>query len=842
MEEMVRVLLFLLITNLFCFTASAYTITGRLSENLKKTILQYHEDLGQEGIISLLEANDIKLYHISEDFLFVGEGLKVQSIVFNGNYSFLKSQLLSIIGIYEDELYNSEELTDAQLSIMRFYRSYGFRNVQVSYLVNNGHIVFDIDQGYRSIITEVRVIGVDESLAPKLSKNLLLNKENISSLSKELNYKLRKKGFFNNNIKVDVMKVDHRAIYFDSDYPLLSIFSFLPSYNDAVALIFDIKKGTKYTVNISDKTDLDVRSMIQRVVAKNLINIDIFNIRNLENAIAIEISKLYYSESSVRVNVHERDIFVDIKTGNKKFLKKVYVKYQKLKDDKFIDKSQKLLEGEEDKFLTHLKQLLKDEGYYNADVTSIENKNKSITYHIDEGNIYKIGTSYIGEIEYTSLQELIASKEGLEKNKIALGEKLAKEYYFEFLNIEKIVKTHDGYVDIYYKDNIRKIRYEDIVVNNSRIQKIIKRNYFSKNNSVTAQNILQTKRFLSSQQAIASHKISLIPVTKDSVIIVINLVYKEMNEFFGGVSYDSINSLIFHLGYKRHNIFNTARELEFVAAESFRETFGSIKLSSFGTISDNLHDSIELMMRDRDEDDYRFREQRLTLSLGSGFDSLLLSGTAYLEEINIYDEKYTDDISSKIEDQFLNFGVSASITYFNLDNIVNPENGVALKFHINPVLSNEYRGFIVNSLNGSIYYTFLGKFITSLKGEMGAITGEDESIPLTYRLTLGGPYRMKAFDYREIGLKDSDGHVYGGKTLYYGELSENYIINDFIMVGVFYEVGQASDNFKEDLFDHDIGSLLSIITPLGSLKLSVAMDLNKHSRRAFYITFGTQIP
>jgi outer membrane translocation and assembly module TamA len=35
---------------------------------------------------------------------------------------------------------------------------------------------------------------------------------------------------------------------------------------------------------------------------------------------------------------------------------------------------------------------------------------------------------------------------------------------------------------------------------------------------------------------------------------------------------------------------------------------------------------------------------------------------------------------------------------------------------------------------------------------------------------------------------------------------------------------------------------LEIKTPIGPLKFTYAVDVEKHTRRAFYITFGTTIP
>jgi outer membrane translocation and assembly module TamA len=246
------------------------------------------------------------------------------------------------------------------------------------------------------------------------------------------------------------------------------------------------------------------------------------------------------------------------------------------------------------------------------------------------------------------------------------------------------------------------------------------------------------------------------------------------------------------------------------------------------------------VVRNRNEYDFKFKQNRFSLTLGNNFTHVLFNTSFYFETVDIYDNDFTEEINENLTYYFNNVGVIASLTLHDLDNVLNPNNGIAVKYQINPVFSDESE-FYVNMLTGSIYKT-VNHFTFSLKADIGKIFGNTIDVPLIYRFTLGGPYRMKAFDYREIGSMDSKGNVYGGESYAYGEIVAKYNIKNFLGFGPFYEIGMAEEDFNTSDFYKDLGILLEIKTPIGPLKFTYAVDVEKHTRRAFYITFGTTIP
>lgn len=838
---MVRVLLFLLIISLLSLPAFAFTVTGDLPDELKETIITHHHELGEGGIIALLEANNIDVYSFTDTGVFASKGFRIKQISFAGNRAFLKSELISVTGIYENDLYNANNLPLAQSHLKAFYQSHGFLDVQVSYTAESGRIRFEIIPGIKRIIIGTKVLGIDTLTLPVLDKNLVLNPNNVAAIKEQLDIQLRKKGYFENKIDHQVITTEKSAYYYDSAHPLQSLRSFFPGYTKGVILEFFVKKGEQYDIDINCEIDESIGELVEGLTAENLLNIDIFNIRNLETVIESALQKMEYAGAEARVSVEDYRVIVHVSKGKLNRFYNVRTRYKKLPRDEYIDKDAVLLEKDVASFKKGFIELLKDHGYYDAQIEKEEHGKTKITFHIDEGKQYQIGKMVLAGTVYEEMVGTVADKKGIDAAVVALSKIVEGQYYFDFLPIQKVEKKANLKVDLIFKNSLQSLTCAKVMVNHEILEWGIEQNIIRSGDPITKDRVKRIEQFIRAQSFVTSHKLTLIPVGETSSLLVIHINEKKKNEFFGGFSYDSIDKLSFHIGYRLHNIFDTAHELEFLGADSFRETYGRLRLFSNGIFIENLENFIDISARYRDEDDYQFNQEKLSLGLGSRLDSFMMSTAVYAEHIYIGEDRFTNSIREQITTEFFQVGLQGTLTFYDLDNPANPKNGIALKLEMNPVVSDA-TAFYAQTAGAAVYATFFDRFLTSIKADAGLIAGDDLDIPLTYRYTLGGPYQMRAFSYRDIGTKDEQGHVLGGKGYYYGEISEHFIVNDFFMVGGFYEVGQAGESLGKLAQEQDIGAMVSIITPLGPLKFSYAVDLNNYQRRAFYITFGTRIP
>ncbi len=840
--ETVRVLLFSVIFSIILSVSfvHSFEVRGEIPENLKDIIETYYDELGVDGVERILKAFHIELYILTKDYLKVEKGLRIKSIKFKGNFSFLDSKLKDVAGLYPNNLFNAHVLLESKNKLLEFYRSQGFADAVVSYQSDNGEIIFHINEGRISIINEIKIEGVKLKIDYSEFKNsFILNPENIRKIENKITYELRKNGYFYFNISYKTVNNNKRAFFYNHNYPLVTFLSVFPNTNNSKSLIFTIDNLKKYSL-IINADDNELRKDILVLLWRELVKIDYFHIRKVENSIKNILKVKSYQNYRVEVKVDGNNITVDVVINKKSDIKPVILKFKNSKTyDLFTNKSYFSSISKIENLKNQLINILKSYGFLDAEVEKEFDTNKNITLIFREGIQYKINFVKLENLEINSCKDMIYNKNNLEKCLKKVDLSLSDKYFYNILQIKSIEKKQPGKVNLILRENLLKPKVKEIICSNNTLLSVIKKHYF-KNKSLTKEKISEIKKILKYQEAVQSSKITVVRINDENVILCIYLEYKKPNEFFGGLTYDSIDGMRFHLGYIKHNFLNTAHDLSLFTLNSFRENLIQLKIYGNGIIYKDVSDTVSYLIRDRDEYDFKYKQNRFSLTFGNRFSHLLLNGSVYLESIDIYENEYTETVNNDLTYYFNNIGVVASVTVHDLDNIINPSNGMALKYQINPVFSEKTQ-FHVNVVSAAGYKSF-NHFTLSLKAEIGKIFGETNEIPLTYRFTLGGPYKMKAFDYREIGAMDEEKNVYGGESYAYGEILFKYNVNDFVSTGPFYEFGMAEEYFNLSDFYNDIGVMLEIKTPIGPLKFSYAVDTEKRTRRAFYITFGTTIP
>ncbi len=840
MVEMVRVLIFSVIFSLICLShVYSFEVKGDVSDNIKNVIEKYHNELGFNGIEQILKAFNIELYVLNRDYLQIQRGLRIKSIKFKGNFAFLRSKLMNVINLYPNDLYNTEVLVEADHRLLEFYRDKGFRDAIISHKSDKGKIIFYITEGHISIINEIKVEGVNLNIDDLKRKNIILNSKNLKSLKNKITYNLRKHGYFQFDISYKIIKNDKRTFYFNLNYPLVTLSSLLLQGNNSKTLIFNVTNLKKYILNINIKNE-KFSNKIKTLIWKQLERIDYFHIRQIEIDIKKMLKKLNYDNAEVNIKVEDDKIDVNILLNEKITYKPVILKFKtsdtiKLLENRHFFANKQSFENIKNQLIA----LLKNKGFLDVKIIKIMKSDKQITMMFDEGIRYKINLVKIGDNNINTCKGMIYSKKNINKCLNKVDNKLSKKYYYNFLKFKKIINKQHNKVDLELFDNLKKPFVTEVVTSNKTITKLINNHYF-KNNKLTRNKINDIQTFLKSQKAIQSSKLTIVNLDENNVILCVYLEYEKANDLFGGLTYDSIDGVRFHLGYTRYNFLNTAHNFSAFTLNSFRENLLQFKIQGNGIVYKDIEDTIRYTIRSRDEYDFKFKQNRLSLVLNSNFSHFMLSGSVYTELIDIYENSYTQEVKNNLTKYFNNLGFIISCTLHNFDNIINPANGMAIKYQFNPVYSKNSQ-FNVNVVYASAYKT-VNKFTFSLKADMGKIFGKTVDIPLIYRFTLGGPYKMKAFAYRDIGSKDSSGSVYGGEIYSYGELVARYNYNNFIAFGPFYEMGLAEEEYDINDYSKDIGALFEIKTPIGPLKFSYAVDLDKKTRRAFYITFGTTIP
>jgi len=121
--------------------------------------------------------------------------------------------------------------------------------------------------------------------------------------------------------------------------------------------------------------------------------------------------------------------------------------------------------------------------------------------------------------------------------------------------------------------------------------------------------------------------------------------------------------------------------------------------------------------------------------------------------------------------------------------------------------------------------------------ELGAtLVDQFDKLPPTYRFYAGGINSIRGYDYKELGPKDSEGNVIGGKFLTVLSLEYEKAVFDDWGVAAFIDSGNA---YNPDNLLLKTGAGLGVrwYSPFGPVRIDFAMPLNE-SNSSFQIHFA----
>ena len=79
--------------------------------------------------------------------------------------------------------------------------------------------------------------------------------------------------------------------------------------------------------------------------------------------------------------------------------------------------------------------------------------------------------------------------------------------------------------------------------------------------------------------------------------------------------------------------------------------------------------------------------------------------------------------------------------------------------------------------------------ISGKTGTIGRFNGEEADVPFFERFFLGGPYNLRGWDYRDVGVDPSEGEPEGGNSYSYASLEYTFKVADPLRLALFYDAG-----------------------------------------------------
>jgi len=128
-----------------------------------------------------------------------------------------------------------------------------------------------------------------------------------------------------------------------------------------------------------------------------------------------------------------------------------------------------------------------------------------------------------------------------------------------------------------------------------------------------------------------------------------------------------------------------------------------------------------------------------------------------------------------------------------------------------------------------------------LRADVGASWTRDfADLPPSVRFFTGGDWSVRGYDYNTLGPQQSDGSVTGGKHLIVGSVEYDYLFLENWRGAVFYDMGNAIDNFNDPL-KKSAGLGVRWKSPVGWLRLDFAQPLASNESWRVHFTIGPDL-
>ncbi|BAI79529.1 hypothetical protein DEFDS_0017 [Deferribacter desulfuricans SSM1] len=822
-----RVLLFLLI-----ISSSLYALSV---DEIKTICKQYGSETANE-IVNFFKNEKVK---VADNCYIQTKEFEKYKVKIKGNLIYLDSTLFRVAHI-KGEYINKSDIADAAKRIETFYKNNGYLKTKVFYEIRNGFCIFNVKEGKLYIITGVKLVNIPVEY--KKSMINIFTSEKIENVLKKINLKLREKGYFNVDLRYELEPVKYNYPFFHKEKIFSSIFSVLPFFHRIVNLKVYMVNSKKYTIKIVGVNEKKITHELKNLFVKEVKRINSFYVglfkvkaKDLLNSLGYEGGYVSVDllKNEIQISVHferrYKDVVIDINLSPNDSELKKWVKDEIKKDIFNID-----LEA----LKTGLSKKAFERGFLNIEIKRASIVEKDAVYFVslkidlkDKVNVSKVF------LNGKELFDFNISNNGLDYEVIRskIAEKLKEKYYFTYIKLVS-EKGANGIANLYYESDISKpvlshiIYFEDKDIYKPAIKK-----YFNKDKIITNFKVEKIRSYLKKVGFYEESGVKVIHLNRNKGILLIYNKVKNRNQVYGGLGFTNINGLNVYLGYKRFDLLN--HNFNSLVFKSKNELKLHLRLLGYNFIADDMYDEEGIIYDDKSKDNYDVRSKKLYFQLSKSLKDDALNVGLGLDSLKEYNIDLSLSDYKKYDDKIIyNFNIGYLLNRFDI--LLNPSNGYSISLKHDLFYSNSF--FSKLSLS-AVNYKTVGDYLLKLGIKVSKYYIGDNEIPLSYRFTLGGPNYMKGYSFEKIGKRDKNNNIYGGNSLSYLELGVSKFLRRNVLVGLFFEAGNANDNFDSSVKYKDIGLQFEIRTPIGPLRLSYANNYlfdNKDKSQAFYISFG----
>jgi len=481
-----------------------------------------------------------------------------------------------------------------------------------------------------------------------------------------------------------------------------------------------------------------------------------------------------------------------------------------------------------------IKEFYLEHGFLDAKVsppylrTDFSDYSAELTYKIEEGNFYKIGT-----VSVAVDSDIADAKELEEDFKLKSGKIFdVKNLRKDITNIRKAV-SDKGFAFANVIPDVKQDRENNLVNINYRVQaneKVTVNNITIAGNARTKDSVIRRELYLSEGENFSQSDLSdstnalrrtgyfndvqIQPrkITASTMDVLVKVDEASTGSLMGGISYGSYDGFGVNAGISDRNFIGSGIELGTNIDYSEKTLKGSINFSN-PRLFDSLY-SLSGNVYKKDYDYINYKEKSLggMLSLGKkiGRHLHVALGYQYVDsELTDVDENLKNNVYYQ-EGRYTKSSFMPSISYNNTDDYYVPRHGVSLGLSTEYAAAGGDTKFLSNTLSAKYYYGMEDIIDYDLIFRMKArasIIDDKGTLPLNEKLYMGGMGTVRGFKYADLSPKDKVGNLLGAKKMATGsvEISIPLVESMQLRAVGFYDYGTTGENDWSQIHRSSVG-------------------------------------
>ena len=308
--------------------------------------------------------------------------------------------------------------------------------------------------------------------------------------------------------------------------------------------------------------------------------------------------------------------------------------------------------------------------------------------------------------------------------------------------------------------------------------------------------------------------------------------------FTAGLGYSSDLGAAAQAGVKHRNFFGDLKTL------SLDARYSQIKQEASGLFTLPLENrgqlGAEVGYKNEIFDGYKTKSTYEKIS--ARYQDIPASAVAGIlfDTIRTYD---SDDIATFPNSSLFITSPFGELNYDTRDKPLEPTRGYWLngKLTGSLLLPSVSEATYFKSLLSGAYITSIGTHVFGAKLKWGTLRVYDGEVPSSYRFYAGGMNSNRAYSYRDLGPKNSDGDPLGFQSIMEGSVEYRFPVYEEFRGVLFTDFTFASDAYIPDYANdsyYGVGAGLRYETPVGPIAIDVGFDPEDSSQYAIHFRIG----